>query len=780
MNVLYYISDNPEISGWIAGEIEKLLAAKKYPGLQGGFKAENAARLGLEAPGVLKDHLLGDKAPDALIIVLQGGETQADFYGRWLDGIDPQKVKLVAYVNRIQEGEREALIQAGFRHVMGDNDGEGPLLAYLAGENTGQDIRNEPLEFGSTSEGTGTTGGEDVPYITWGPLRFYRIVERVETTDGQSLYLTPRGHALLGMLIEKAGDLVEREQILTRLYSGERRATKKGTPLAMDIAAIRREISATCPNIDIQLKAMHGKGYCLYAPGLGPNILGPEKDLDCQVAELIETVQETEKILQTFLVTAREMASRKRDASVEAAKEGAGTTGGKDGPYITWGPLRFHRISRKVETTDGQSLHLTPRGHALLGMLVENAGDLVEREQILTRLYGGGSDRTRNSRLSRDSAEVCREISATCPDIDIHLKTIRGKGYCLYAPSLEFKTPGPEEAPDHQWAELIGMARAMLEPMKRQEEVLQTFLVAAHETASGKRDASVEATKEEAGTTGGKDGPYITWGPLRFHRISRTVETTDGKNIRLGSRGHALLGMLVENAGNLVEGEQILTRLYSNKRRATERTKLSRDIRAIRREISAACLDTDIQLKTILGEGYRLWAPSLEFKPPRPEGNPDHQWAGLIEMARAMLESMKQQGEILQTFLVAAHETASGKRGASVETANVHRTLLSYNEERDRFYYNGWPLTLGAMPRRLLVHLWKNPCKFFTRDDLQNRLGCSGMSIPQRIASIRRAFKEANSRKPCQNLPAALCAPRNLLVYYHGMGYSLRIPEASP
>ncbi|ARO14880.1 two component transcriptional regulator [Ketogulonicigenium robustum] len=91
------------------------------------------------------------------------------------------------------------------------------------------------------------------------------------------------------------------------------------------------------------------------------------------------------------------------------------------------GSLTYHQHGQRFELA-GAPLHLSPREHALLRLLIQRAGDPLSKAQILSRLVGDDKD------LNPEAVEVMvyrlrRKLQAS----DTSIQTIRGLGYVLEA-----------------------------------------------------------------------------------------------------------------------------------------------------------------------------------------------------------------------------------------------------------------------------------------------------------------------------------------------------------
>ena len=92
--------------------------------------------------------------------------------------------------------------------------------------------------------------------------------------------------------------------------------------------------------------------------------------------------------------------------------------------------LRLDTSTREV-TRNGRVLHLTPREHSLLELLIRNAGRVVSRDRILNTVWGFDTD------VAENTVEAFVRLLRNKVDLPFDLKlihTIRGVGYSLRLP----------------------------------------------------------------------------------------------------------------------------------------------------------------------------------------------------------------------------------------------------------------------------------------------------------------------------------------------------------
>lgn len=108
---------------------------------------------------------------------------------------------------------------------------------------------------------------------------------------------------------------------------------------------------------------------------------------------------------------------------------------GRRGPVVQpvchrFADLRLDTSTREV-TRHGRRVHLTPREHSLLELLIRNAGRVVTREKILESIWGFDTEIAENTveafvRLLRNKVDL--------PFSPKLIHTVRGIGYSLRLP----------------------------------------------------------------------------------------------------------------------------------------------------------------------------------------------------------------------------------------------------------------------------------------------------------------------------------------------------------
>ncbi|HUG57555.1 MAG TPA: response regulator [Candidimonas sp.] len=98
---------------------------------------------------------------------------------------------------------------------------------------------------------------------------------------------------------------------------------------------------------------------------------------------------------------------------------------GRKVPQMTCGSLLYDSESRAF-SLDGAILHLTPREHAALAVLVTRSGMPVEKNLLFSRVFEHDSD------SSPDAIEVVlHRLRKKLAGSDVHIVTVRGLGYML-------------------------------------------------------------------------------------------------------------------------------------------------------------------------------------------------------------------------------------------------------------------------------------------------------------------------------------------------------------
>ena len=99
-------------------------------------------------------------------------------------------------------------------------------------------------------------------------------------------------------------------------------------------------------------------------------------------------------------------------------------------------------FSRKLASLDLERLRLTRKEYDLLALLVQNAGDIVSREELLMRVWGYNSQiRTRTL-----DVHIRRLRKKLGPYAELYIETIFGIGY-RFQPYRAHVSPRPVSTP---------------------------------------------------------------------------------------------------------------------------------------------------------------------------------------------------------------------------------------------------------------------------------------------------------------------------------------------
>ena len=99
-------------------------------------------------------------------------------------------------------------------------------------------------------------------------------------------------------------------------------------------------------------------------------------------------------------------------------------------------------FQRKVASLDLDRLRLTRKEYELLALLVQNAGDIVSREDLLMRIWGYSSEiRTRTL-----DVHIRRLRKKLGPYAELYIETIFGIGY-RFQPYRVHVSPRPMSVP---------------------------------------------------------------------------------------------------------------------------------------------------------------------------------------------------------------------------------------------------------------------------------------------------------------------------------------------
>src|SRR5690606_38231452 len=94
-----------------------------------------------------------------------------------------------------------------------------------------------------------------------------------------------------------------------------------------------------------------------------------------------------------------------------------------------FGPFRFDLATRSL-WRDGERVALRPKASEVLGVLVENAGRLVTKEELLESVWRNVAV---DEQLLRGYIDELRSILGDNPDEPRHIETVTGRGYRLLA-----------------------------------------------------------------------------------------------------------------------------------------------------------------------------------------------------------------------------------------------------------------------------------------------------------------------------------------------------------
>lgn len=101
---------------------------------------------------------------------------------------------------------------------------------------------------------------------------------------------------------------------------------------------------------------------------------------------------------------------------------------GEDRRVLEAGNLRFDMATRLV-TIDGEARELTRREQALLEIFLINRGRVLEKEELLTRIFGIDAETSANA-VELYVGRLRRKITGA----DLNIRTLRGLGYQAVLP----------------------------------------------------------------------------------------------------------------------------------------------------------------------------------------------------------------------------------------------------------------------------------------------------------------------------------------------------------
>ena len=102
-------------------------------------------------------------------------------------------------------------------------------------------------------------------------------------------------------------------------------------------------------------------------------------------------------------------------------------------PYFEFGPFRLD-VSEQMLLRDGHPVPLTPKNLAVLSVLVQNAGHLVDKERLLNEVWLDSF--VEEGTLNR-SVSVLRRALGDSPSGHRYIETVPTRGYRFVAPVAE-------------------------------------------------------------------------------------------------------------------------------------------------------------------------------------------------------------------------------------------------------------------------------------------------------------------------------------------------------
>jgi two-component system OmpR family response regulator len=100
-------------------------------------------------------------------------------------------------------------------------------------------------------------------------------------------------------------------------------------------------------------------------------------------------------------------------------------------PLVSIGNLTFDQAGRVARVSD-RNVELSAREIGLLEILIQRAGRLVSKEQIVDHLCEWGEE------VSHNAIEVyVHRLRKKIDDSDVVISTVRGLGYCLQRPAAQ-------------------------------------------------------------------------------------------------------------------------------------------------------------------------------------------------------------------------------------------------------------------------------------------------------------------------------------------------------
>lgn len=127
-------------------------------------------------------------------------------------------------------------------------------------------------------------------------------------------------------------------------------------------------------------------------------------------------------------------------------------------PYFEFGPFRLN-VSEHLLLRDGHPVPLTPKNLAVLTVLVQNAGHLVDKERLLKEIWPDSF--VEEGTLNR-SVSVLRKALGDSPASHRYIETVPTRGYRFVAPVAECSHPDSKSPTQLQSGRATAAAAAPL------------------------------------------------------------------------------------------------------------------------------------------------------------------------------------------------------------------------------------------------------------------------------------------------------------------------------
>jgi len=110
--------------------------------------------------------------------------------------------------------------------------------------------------------------------------------------------------------------------------------------------------------------------------------------------------------------------------------------------FYDFGNFRLKRATRRLLGSDGKVILISPKSFDLLLLLAQNSGEILTKEDLLNKIWGG--EYVEENNLTVRIAEIRKAIGENRGE-NVFIQTIHGHGYCFVAKVKMHSEIGPPE-----------------------------------------------------------------------------------------------------------------------------------------------------------------------------------------------------------------------------------------------------------------------------------------------------------------------------------------------